>query len=102
MTSIISGMNTIIIRCWFLSPVDGVNALWRPVETAIRIGRRLRPPNGNQLANSPSGSERSAIQRNGAYRSSTADLKTLKSAMKTGIWISIGRHELAGLTFSAR
>ena len=37
MKSIMSGMKTIIIRCWFLSPAEGVNALWSPVETAIRI-----------------------------------------------------------------
>ena len=102
MKSIMSGMKIIIIFCWFLSPAEGVNALWSPVETAISIGRMLSPPNGNQLAKRPSGSERSPIQRNGAYLSSTAERSTLKSAMKTGIWMSIGRHELIGLTFASR
>ena len=56
----------IIIRCWRLSPEDGVNALWSTVSAAIASGRMLSPPNGNQLAKSASGSERSEIHRNGA------------------------------------
>ena len=60
------GIITIIMRCWFLSPVLGVKALCRAIVAAIRIGRMLRPPNGNQEAKRPSGSERSAIQRNDA------------------------------------
>ena len=66
MKSIMIGMNTIIIFCWFLSPVEGVNADCSAIVAAIKIGRMLRPPNGNQLANSASGSDKSPIHKNGA------------------------------------
>ena len=95
-------MKIIIIFFCAASPAEGVNALCNAVETAISTGSMFSPPNGNQLANSPSGSERSAIHKNGAYRSSTADLSTLKRAMNTGICTSIGRHELSGFTFASR
>ena len=47
--------------------------------------------------------ERSVIQPiQGALRISTEDSSTQYNAMKTGIWIMIGKQPPRGLTFSSR
>ncbi len=60
------GIMNIIICCWRLSPVEGVNALCNIVRPAMTSGRMFSPPKGNHVAKSASGSERSEIHRNGA------------------------------------
>ena len=102
MKSIMTGIMTAIMRCCFGSPADGVRRLCSVIVAAIATGRMFRPPNGNHSRKSPSGAERSATQSHGAKRSSTLERSTVKSAMNTGSWISIGRQLESGFTwFSA-